>query len=346
MTELGRRVLIGLAILAVVLVLYVASPFAEALLLAAVLATAFSPWFEKVARALGQRRTVAGALFVTAVVFVLVLPLVSIVLAVAAQADDTFQPLRATFQERGLDGLLQTLPQPMPVIAAGIIDRLPRGEQQLEELVKSLTGRVLGSVGHLFVATGSIVFQTAMMLVALFFMLVDGPIFVRWILKSSPLTNDQTRDLLQDFRGVSIAVLVGSAGTAFVQTVVALIGYWIAGSPHALLLATATFIGAFIPVVGAGTVVVLAALSLFFTGHSGSALFLLIWGLGVVSSIDNFVKPYLMRGNLEVNTGVIFFALLGGVGVFGPVGLLAGPLVVAFFLAVVRMCMKELQSVE
>ena len=50
----------------------------------------------------------------------------------------------------------------------------------------------------------------------------------------------------------------------------------------------------------------------------------------------------LMRGKLEVNTGVTFFALLGGVAAFGPVGLLAGPLIVAFFLAVVRMCQKEL----
>ena len=104
----------------------------------------------------------------------------------------------------------------------------------------------------------------------------------------------------------------------------------------------ATFIGAFIPVVGAGAVVIVSAAVLFLTGHSTSALFLALWGVAVVSSIDNFVKPLLMRGKLEVNTGVTFFALLGGVATFGPVGLLVGPLIVAFFLAVVRMCQKEL----
>lgn len=342
MTEMGRRILIGLAILAVALVLYVASPFAGPLLFAAVLAGAMSPLYERLASTLGQRRTIAGALFVTGVVFVVLLPIAGLIFAVAQQADDAFGPMRATFQQRGIDGVIEDLPEPLPVIAREVMARLPRGQQQIEELVKSLTGRVLGGVGYVFVTTGGIVFNLGMMLVAFFFLLVDGPMFVRWIIHASPLTDEQMKELLDDFRDVSIAVLVGSVGTALVQTLVATLGFWIAGAKHALLLAAATFIGAFIPVVGAGSVVVASAVILFFTGHSGAALFLGIWGIGVVSSIDNVVKPLLMRGRLEINTGITFFALLGGAATFGPVGLLAGPLIVAFFLAVVRMCQKEL----
>ena len=342
MTEMGRRILIGLAILAVALVLYVASPFAGPLLFAAVLAGAMSPLYERLASRLGQRRTIAGALFVTGVVFVVLLPIAGLVFAVAQQADDAFGPMRATFQERGINGVIEGLPAPLPVVAREVMARLPRGQQQIEELVKSLTGRVLGGVGYVFLTTGGLVFNLAMMLVAFFFFLVDGPMLVRWVIHASPLTDEQMKELLDEFRDVSIAVLVGSVGTALVQTLVATIGFWIAGAKHALLLAAATFIAAFIPVVGAGSVVVASAVILFFTGHSGAALFLGIWGIGVVSSIDNVVKPLLMRGKLEINTGITFFALLGGAAVFGPVGLLAGPLVVAFFLAVVRMCHKEL----
>jgi predicted PurR-regulated permease PerM len=342
MTEMGRRILIGLAILAVALVLYVASPFAGPLLFAAVLAGAMSPLYERLAAALGQRRTIAGALFVTGVVFVVLLPIAGLIFAVAQQADDAFGPMRATFQERGINGVIEELPEPLPVIAREVMTRLPRGQQQIEELVKSLTGRVLGGVGYVFLTTGGFVFNLGMMLVAFFFLLVDGPMLVRWIIHASPLTDEQMKELLDDFRDVSIAVLVGSVGTALVQTLVATIGFWIAGAKHALLLAAATFIAAFIPVVGAGSVVVASAVILYFTGHPGAALFLGIWGIGVVSSIDNVVKPLLMRGKLEINTGITFFALLGGAAVFGPVGLLAGPLIVAFFLAVVRMCHKEL----
>ena len=346
MTELGRRVLVALAVVAVALAGYLALPFAEALLLGAVLASTLSPNFERLADKLGGRRTLAGGLVVAGVIMMVVLPIVVITLAAAQQAEDAFSSVRGTFQAEGLKGVVAELPPPMPSLIEQAIERLPRGEQQVEELLRSSTGRVLGGVGYFFVATGSLAFQTAMMLVAFFFLLVDGPALVAWLTRVSPLADHHMTDMLNDFRDVSVAVLVGSIGTALVQTVVAFLGFVLAGAPHTLLLAAATFVGAFIPVVGAGTIVVLAALVLFFSGHSGAALFLAIWGVGVVASIDNFVKPYLMRGRMEVNGGVIFFALLGGAATFGPVGLLAGPLIVAFFLAVVRMCQKELQSVE
>lgn len=342
MSELGRRILIGLALLAIMLVLVVAAPFAEVLLMAAVMAAAMSPLYERLAKWFRQQRAVAGAVFVAAVVFAIVLPVVGVVLAVAEQADDAFQPIRATFQEEGLDGVINGLPHPLAVLVRDVMKRMPRGGQTVEELVRSSTGKVLGGVGYFFVATGNLMFQISMMLVAFFFLLVDGPHLVRWIITISPLTEEQMKELLDGFRDVSIAVLLGSLGTALIQTLVALLGYWIAGAKHALLLSVATFIGAFIPVVGAGAVVIGTAVILFLTGHSTSALFLALWGVAVVSSIDNFVKPLLMRGKLEVNTGVTFFALLGGVATFGPVGLLVGPLTVAFFLAVVRMCQKEL----
>jgi predicted PurR-regulated permease PerM len=76
---------------------------------------------------------------------------------------------------------------------------------------------------------------------------------------------------------------------------------------------------------------------MYLGGHPVSALFLVLWGILAVGLIDNIVKPYLIRGGIELHGAVVFFALLGGLAYFGPVGLIAGPLVVSFFLAVVRM---------
>jgi predicted PurR-regulated permease PerM len=89
--------------------------------------------------------------------------------------------------------------------------------------------------------------------------------------------------------------------------------------------------------VGAGSVVLAAAGIMYLGGHTYSAVFLVVWGILVVGLIDNVVKPFLIRGGLELHGAVVFFALLGGLAVFGPVGIIAGPLVVSFFLAVVRM---------
>ena len=335
-----------LAVLAVVLVGYLVLPFAGTLLMAAVFASTFSQTFERLARGLKGRRNLAGGLVVVGVIMIIVLPVVFTTLAAAQQAQDVFSSVRTTFQSKGIKGVIEELPPALQGLVNAGIEHLPRGEQQLEELIRSATARILGGVQYFFLTTGSLLFHVAMMLVAFFFMLVDGPMFVGWLIEVSPLAHNHMGDMLSDFKNVSAAVLVGSVGTAAVQTVIAFFGFLMAGLTHPLWLSAATFVCAFIPLVGAGAVVVAAGVIQFFTDHNGTALFLVIWGLGVVATIDNFVKPRLMRGRMEVNSGIIFFALLGGVSAFGPVGLVAGPLIVAFFLAVVRMCRKELQSLE
>jgi predicted PurR-regulated permease PerM len=163
--------------------------------------------------------------------------------------------------------------------------------------------------------------------------------------EAAPLKEGQTRELLSEFRNVSVAVLVSSAATAAIQAAVAMVGYLIAGAPQPLFFTLVTFIMAVIPAVGAGSVGVAVAALVFIGGKTGAAIFLLIWGTLVVGFTDNFVKPYLIKGRMEVHGAVIFFALLGGLALFGTVGLLAGPLIVAFFLAVVRICRRELGPV-
>jgi predicted PurR-regulated permease PerM len=129
--------------------------------------------------------------------------------------------------------------------------------------------------------------------------------------------------------------------TAGVQTLIAFIGYLIAGVPRLALAVTLTFVIAFIPFIGAGTIVVAVAALLALSGRIGAAIFLALWGLVFVGLSDNVLKPYLIKTDVEIHGAVIFFALLGGLAVFGPIGLLVGPLIVAFFLATVRLASGE-----
>jgi predicted PurR-regulated permease PerM len=160
---------------------------------------------------------------------------------------------------------------------------------------------------------------------------------VRWLADVLPLRRGQTERLLLEFRRVSVAVIVSSLATAGIQSAVALVGYLIAGVPNPIFFGIVTFIIGLIPAVGAGAVVLTAAALLFVSGHAGWALFLAIWGIGPVGLIDNVVKPYLIRGGVAMHGAVIFFSLLGAIAYFGAVGLIAGPLIVSFFLAVLRM---------
>jgi predicted PurR-regulated permease PerM len=176
-----------------------------------------------------------------------------------------------------------------------------------------------------------------MMLIAFYFFLVDGRDLVRWLSDVLPLRRGQTERLLMDFRRVSVAVIVSSVATAGIQAGMAFVGYLIARVPNPIFFGIVTFVVGLIPAVGAGAVVLIAAGLLFLSGHAGWALFLAIWGIGPVGLIDNVVKPYLIRGGIELHGAVVFFSLLGGIAYFGLVGLIAGPLIVSFFLAVIGM---------
>ncbi|HKU41833.1 MAG TPA: AI-2E family transporter, partial [Polyangiales bacterium] len=175
------------------------------------------------------------------------------------------------------------------------------------------------------------------MLIALFFMLVQGSELIAWLDSVLPLRKGQTRDLLTEFKKVSYAVVVATVVTAAAQAAAALIGYFIARVPHPLFFAAITFFGAFIPAIGAAAFSLLAAGILLVTGHPYMAIFLAIWSVTVVALIDNVVKPLVAKGGMDMPGAVVFFALIGGLGAFGPIGLMLGPLVVAFFVAVLRM---------
>jgi predicted PurR-regulated permease PerM len=212
---------------------------------------------------------------------------------------------------------------------------------RLQEQVTARGGKAASLVGNTLSAMGSFVFQAAMMLVALYFLLVEGDDLLRWLDRVSPLRPGQTQELLSEFKRVSFAVVVSTVITSAVQALAALAGYLVFRVPHPIFFAGVTFFVAFIPAIGAGAVCVAAAAVLLMTGHPYSALFLGLWGVLVVGLVDNLIKPFLIKAGMEMQGAVVFFALIGGLGAFGGVGLLIGPLVVSLFLALLRMYERD-----
>jgi predicted PurR-regulated permease PerM len=224
-----------------------------------------------------------------------------------------------------------------------VLRAFPQPQQQLQRFAGAQGGQAAAAVGGVLAATGTALFQVAMMLIALFFFLVDGGRLVDWIDARVPLRPGQFRGLLEDFRQTSVSVLVSSIGTAAIQTVVAVVGYLIARAPNVLFLALATFVLALVPAVGGSVMVVAVALLLLATGHALAGGFLVVWGVAVVSLSDNFARPYLLKGGMELHGGLVFFALLGGLAVFGAIGLVLGPMILTFLVAVLRLYRREFE---
>ena len=338
----ARRFLFALLIASLALVGYVAWPLATALLLAAVLAVVLAPVQRRLTRWLGGRRGVAAGILVLAVLFLLVGPLLGLTAFLVKEAADGARFVVDTVRSEGVSGLIEYLPGPLAGYAQEALERLGDLGAFVQKQVTEQGARAAGAVAAALVATGSLVFDLAMMLIALFFLLVSGRELVAWVDSVSPLRPGQTRELLDEFKKVAYAVIVATVATAAVQAVVAFVGYLIAKVPHPVFFGTITFFIALIPAIGAAGVCLFAALILLATGHPYMAIFLAAWGTVVVGLIDNVVKPYLIKGELEMGGAVVFFALIGGIGAFGMVGLLIGPLAVATFLTLLRMYRRDL----
>jgi predicted PurR-regulated permease PerM len=339
--QAARWTLLVLTVIAVVLMALIVRPFAAALFVAAVMAGAAYPWYASLTSKLRGRRQIAAGLMTLAVVLVVVLPVTLISVTVVNEGRNGVAYVRNTLRSEGVEGLVNDLPGPLQSLARRLLDEVPADSGDLQDLAQNQGGRAAAAVGGVLGATWRAIFQIVMMLIAFFFLLVDGPELVDWLADVMPLRREQTLRLMTDFRRVSVAVIVSSVATAAIQATMALVGYLIARVPNPAFFFIVTFFVGLIPAVGAAAAVLAAAGLLFISGHSGWALFLVIWGIGPVGLIDNVVKPYLIRGGLELHGAVVFFALLGGIAYFGAVGLIAGPLIISFFLAVVRMWNRD-----
>ncbi|WP_043708942.1 AI-2E family transporter [Corallococcus macrosporus] len=343
--QTARRVFTGLIILSIILLALVVRPLAKAFFLAAVLAGTFYGLYSRLSRKLRGRHSLAAGVIVSGVILALLLPLGGLTAFVVTEVSDGVKFVSDTVQREGVEGLIGKLPGPVRSAVDGLLERVPLEQAELDETlqqqVSSQGGTAARAVTGVVAATGSIAFQTVMMLIALFFLLTDGAKLVGWLESVSPLRRGQTGEILREFRGVSVAVLVSSVATAGVQAAAALVGFLIARVPASLFFAGVAFFMALIPAVGAAIVVLVAAALMFFSGHPWAALFLVIWGTVVVGLVDNVVKPLLAKRGMHQHGAIVFFALLGGLAAFGTVGLLLGPLIVAFFLALVRIYERD-----
>ena len=339
----ARRIFIGLILLSIALVLLVISPFFEAFFLAAVLAGAFYGMQKWLTRRLRGKSGLSAGLICLGIILALLAPLAALTTFLVSQIIEGVNFITNLVQQRGLEGLLAYVPGPFKDSAARMLESFQGAGmwQTVQEQLSARGATAAQTVGGVVAATGTLVFQTVMMLIALYFLLVDGQRLVKWLESVSPLKRGQTTELLLEFRSVTRSVLVSTLATAGVQAVAALIGYLVTGVPVPIFFAAITFFFALIPAVGAATVCVAAALVLLATGHPVAALILAVWGIVVVGLSDNVIKPILARRGMHMHGALIFFALLGGLSVFGPIGLLLGPLCVAFFLAVLRIYERD-----
>ncbi len=190
------------------------------------------------------------------------------------------------------------------------------------------TAAYLGSK-FVFILGGSVhlITELVVMLFLLFFFYRDRALSLSALRSLLPLREDETAELLDRVGNTIFATALGRLTIALVQGVLAGLAFWVLGVPNILLWAFTLTAFAMIPAFGAFLVWGPIAIYLGLNGHWGKAALLIIWGGLVVSTIDNILYPILVGSHIRAHIAVILLTILGGIAVFGPLGIVLGPVV-------------------
>ncbi|MFM7077151.1 MAG: AI-2E family transporter [Planctomycetaceae bacterium] len=330
-------VLVSLVAVFGLLSLRVMSSFLLPLLLAAMLVVIFGPLHRRLRDRIAAPEWVAALL---TTLFVLVIVLVPLVLLVARAGGDAVAMYRNPDElgvEETLAGLVERVNDAtgLHLTAESVVDEIKSIGKEWIEPVATRTPVV--------VAKGLI--GLVVMTVALFYFLADGRRMLAAVMRLIPLDPRYQWQLLQEFEEVSRAVVSSTLLAAIVQAFLAGFGFWVAGLGNVFLLTLLTFFGALVPFVGAAAVWGSASLYLLFVAkHTLAAAGLALWGLCVVSTVDNVIKPIVLHGQSKLHPLLALLSVLGGVGALGPIGIFVGPIAVAFLQAALTMLQTELVS--
>ncbi len=306
-------------------------PFVEVLLWASVLVVVFYPVHKRLT-ARTKSPGLSAALSSLLVIATILVPLTLVTWAVVNEIANVAQTVQDNVSSL-LDPNSPSTGRALKWLGKYVnLDQL-RSQQYMVERLKSLSGqiagRTLGVVGGLVGAIVEIFF----VIFTMYYLFRDGEWITDWLRDVLPLEKAQSHEIFARMRDVISASVYGVVVIATVQGALGGLMFWILGLPSALVWGVVMIFMSMIPVLGSFVVWVPAAIFLAATGHWGKAAILTAWGALVIGTIDNILRPKLVGGKTKLHELLIFFSVLGGLQVFGVLGLVVGPVIVAVTLA-------------
>jgi predicted PurR-regulated permease PerM len=307
--------------------------FATTLLLAAIITGLCHPLYSRLVGVLRGRASLAAIATLMIVFFLIIGPvlvLLSVVTGQALEVADLLTPW-ITDQVGSAEGRARLTELELPPFL-----------QPYQSQIVAKAGEFAGLVGQFLIdglagatrGTAQFLLLLFLMLYAMFFFLRDGHETLSRILYYMPLRNEDELRLVDRFASVTRATLKGTLVVGGAQGALAGLAFWAAGIPGAAFWGTIMAVLSIIPGLGTALVWIPAAIWLYLSGETGAAIGLTIWCAAVVGSVDNVLRPRLVGRDTRLSDLLILLSTLGGLMLFGPEGVLIGPILGALFVTV------------
>ena len=327
MQETRTQTIFFFSLLGIVAILNVAIflPYLSPLVIALTVAVMLRPMYKYVLKQV-KRPFLASLISVILVLFLLVIPFALLGWQIFVEAENLYSHLSSSEGSSAFNQIVDQVLGPIKAINPSIAGNIGQYTRQVAD-------SVLQNVGPVFSGIFNVVLKFFLMLFALFFIWKDGEKLKKAAFSLSPMSDEFDRAILKKMEAAIDSVIRGQLTIALVQGLVTMVGFLIFGVPNPVLWGSIAAIAALIPSVGTTLVILPAVVYLYITGNTGSAIGLAVWGAFAVGFIDNLLAPVLLTKNIKVHPFLILLSVLGGIGFFGIIGFLLGPLLLTLFVA-------------
>lgn len=327
-------VLLLLALMISALFLSMIRQFLMAIFLAGLFSAMAHPLYRRFERLYGGLRVLASLSTLALIVLVVILPLGTLMGIVTAQAIRVGEAVKPWLERHLAE----------PDAISSTIKSLPFIEdiEPYRNLILKKAGEMVGVISQFLIdrlraaalGTANFLFMLFILLYTMFFFLMDGDKLIDKILYYLPLKDHDERRMLDKFTSVTRATLKGTAVIGILQGVLAGLAFAVVGIQSAVFWGAVMAVLSFIPGIGSALVWGPAVILLAAAGSFIKAVGLGIFCIAVVGSIDNFLRPILVGKDTQMHELMILFGTLGGIVMFGIVGVIIGPIVAALFVTV------------
>ncbi len=311
-------------------------PFLSAIAWATILATLSYPLYLKLRKRLNTKSDMLPAILMTFLILILlILPATFIAGTLASEVLTAYRYIDQNLLEAGRTK--EWFDQASAFAAKYNVDL----KSAIANNFKAISTSVATQTGDILKSFAKNIIKFILTIFTLFFLFKNGESMIqelKWII---PLSDKQKETIFKRFQEVLYAIMYGILLTAIVQGTLGGIGYYLADIPSAVLFGALMMLCALLPAGGTSLIWIPTSIILITQGDVGKGIFILAWGALFVGLVDNIMKPIFISERSKLSFILVFFGILGGINLFGLVGIFAGPLIIAIFLALLEIFKLE-----
>jgi predicted PurR-regulated permease PerM len=321
--------LLALVVIATAISFFIFKPFFPAVILAIIFAIVFAPVHRAILRTTRNKAGIAAFITTLFVLVIAVAPLIFVGINIVYEASGLY----STLVTGNNTTILSTIAEKTIDVVKNYFSFSIDLNIDFNQYLKQGLTWILQHLGPVFSNIANLLLSSFIFLVALYYSFKDGQKLKSAIISISPLHDAHDETIAKKLIQAVNSVVRGTLVVAVIQGILTSIGFAIFGIPNPTLWGSTAAVSALIPGVGTAMVLVPAILFLFLTGQLWASVGLLFWAILAVGLIDNFLGPKFIEKGVNIHPFIILLSILGGIGFFGPLGFVLGPLVVSLLFA-------------